>query len=237
MHFYSGPPMHFLSGVDTRERSRACGPRRSTEGGGPRGYDAGKKIKGRKRHILTDTGGLLVGAIVHEAGVQDRDGAPSLLAALRYAFPWLRHVFADGGYAGGKLETALKRLGKWTIEIVKRALTRFSPHQTPLGRRAHLRLAQPQSPTGKGLRDLDRERFGLAYDRQCQTSHSPHRPSMIIPNYESDSKDSNLNVLSLMRSRIAPKFDTNSLPFGCLCHYSNRGLLILFITNFIPLPM
>jgi transposase len=54
---------------------------KTTEGGGPRGYDAGKKIKGRKRHILTDTGGLLVGAIVHEAGVQDRDGAPSLLAA------------------------------------------------------------------------------------------------------------------------------------------------------------
>jgi len=96
---------------------------KTTEAGGPRGYDAGKKIKGRKRHILTDTGGLLVGAIVHQAGVQDRDGAPHLLATLRYAFPWLRHVFADGGYAGGKLQTALKGLGKWTIEIVKRAQT------------------------------------------------------------------------------------------------------------------
>jgi transposase len=72
---------------------------KTTEAGGPRGYDAGKKIKGRKRHILTDTTGLLVGAIVHEASVQDRDGAPLLLAAVRYAFPWLRHVFADAGYA------------------------------------------------------------------------------------------------------------------------------------------
>jgi len=53
---------------------------KTTEAGGPRGYDAGKKIKGRKRHILTDTTGLLVGAIVHEASVQDRDGAPLLLA-------------------------------------------------------------------------------------------------------------------------------------------------------------
>jgi len=94
---------------------------KTTEAGGPRGYDAGKKIKGRKRHILTDTGGLLVGAIVHEAGVQDRDGAPPLLATLRYAFPWLRHVFADGGYAGGKLRAALKRRGRWKIEIIKRS--------------------------------------------------------------------------------------------------------------------
>jgi len=84
---------------------------KTTEAGGPRGYDAGKKIKGRKRHILTDTTGLLVGAIVHEASLQDRDGAPLLLAAVRYAFPWLRHVFADAGYAGDKLQTALKKLG------------------------------------------------------------------------------------------------------------------------------
>lgn len=96
---------------------------KTTEAGGPRGYDAGKKIKGRKRHILTDTTGLLVGAVVHEASVQDRDGAPRLLTTVRYGFPWLRHVFADAGYAGAKLQTALKKIGKWTIEIVKRAQT------------------------------------------------------------------------------------------------------------------
>jgi transposase len=62
-----------------------------------------KKIKGRKRHILTDTIGRRVGMIVHPANVQDRDGAPDLLASLRNAFPWLRHVFADGGYASVKL--------------------------------------------------------------------------------------------------------------------------------------
>jgi transposase len=94
---------------------------KTTEAGGPRGFDAGKKIKGRKRHILTDTIGLPVGMIVHPADVQDRDGAPGLLASVRDAFPWLRHVFADGGYAGDKLKGALKDLGVWTIEIVKRS--------------------------------------------------------------------------------------------------------------------
>ena len=94
---------------------------KTTEAGGPRGYAAEKMIKGRKRHILTDTIGLLVGAIVHPGDIQDRDGAPLLLASVRNAFPWLRHVFADGGYAGDKLKSALQTLGKWTIEIVKRS--------------------------------------------------------------------------------------------------------------------
>jgi putative transposase len=59
--------------------------------------------------------------IVHAAGVQDRDGAPDLLKAVRHRFPCLRHVFADGGYAGGKLRDALKGHGDWTIEIIKRS--------------------------------------------------------------------------------------------------------------------
>ncbi len=96
---------------------------KTTESGGPSGYDAGKKVKGRKRHIITDTSGLLVGAIVHTADVQDRDGAPDLLASIRRSFPWLRHVFADGAYAGEKLETALAGEGDWTIEIIKRSDT------------------------------------------------------------------------------------------------------------------
>ena len=93
---------------------------KTTEAGGERGYDAGKKVKGRKRHIVTDTGGILVGATVHPADIQDRDGAPVLLASIAPAFPWLRHVFADGAYAGDKLEAALQRIGQWTLEIVRR---------------------------------------------------------------------------------------------------------------------
>jgi transposase len=67
---------------------------------------------------------LLVGAIVHPADIQDRDGAPMLLASIRATWPWLRHVFADAAYAayaGDKLEGALAALGAWTLEIVRRA--------------------------------------------------------------------------------------------------------------------
>jgi len=94
---------------------------KTTESGGIRGYDAGKKIKGRKRHIVTDTLGLMVGLVVHGAGIQNRDGAPDVLRAIRYRFPWLRHVFADGGYAGAKLRDALAKIGDWTLEIIKRS--------------------------------------------------------------------------------------------------------------------
>jgi len=96
---------------------------KTTESGGPRGYDAGKKIKGRKRHIITDTAGNMVGLTVHTADIQDRDGAVSVITTIRRLYPWLRHLFADGGYAGDKLKDALADLGKWTLEIVRRSDT------------------------------------------------------------------------------------------------------------------
>ena len=96
---------------------------KTTESGGVCGYDAGKKIKGRKRHILTDTLGLMLFVIIHGADIQDRDGAPEVLKAIRHRFPWLRHVFADGGYAGPKLRAALEGHGEWTIDIIKRSDT------------------------------------------------------------------------------------------------------------------
>ena len=93
---------------------------KTTESGGIRGYDAGKKIKGRKRHVIVDTQGHLVGAVIHAADIQDRDGAPLVLASIRSRYPWLHHVFADAGYAGDKLKDALEGKGDWTIEIVTR---------------------------------------------------------------------------------------------------------------------
>jgi transposase len=94
---------------------------KTTESGGPRGFDAGKKIKGRKRHIVTDTEGAMVGLVVHPADIQDRDGAPLVLAQIRSLYPWMRHIFADAGYAGEKLRNALIPLGDWTIEVIKRS--------------------------------------------------------------------------------------------------------------------
>lgn len=94
---------------------------KTAENGGPRGYDAGKKIRGRKRHIATDTVGHIVAAVVHPADIQDRDGAPLVASRIRSLFPWLRHLIGDGGYGGQKLRSALAQLGKWTIEIVKRS--------------------------------------------------------------------------------------------------------------------
>lgn len=96
---------------------------KTTESGGISGFDAGKKVKGRKRHMLTDTLGLMLVMIVHGADIQDRDGAPDVLAFARHRFPWLRHVFADGGYSGPKLREAMNGRGHWTFEIVKRSDT------------------------------------------------------------------------------------------------------------------
>src|ERR1700720_1747047 len=87
----------------------------------PSGYDAGKKIKGRKRHILVDTLGLLLNVVVHPADVQDRDGAFHLLGRARRLFPFIERIFADGGYAGRKMALTVWRTGAWRLQIVKRS--------------------------------------------------------------------------------------------------------------------
>lgn len=71
---------------------------KTTESGGPRGWDAAKKVKGRKRHVAVDTQGLLLGVLVHAASIQDADGAGELLRRLKPLYPWLRVVFADSIY-------------------------------------------------------------------------------------------------------------------------------------------
>jgi transposase len=71
---------------------------RSSEGGEQVGYDAGKRVRGRKRHLLVDTGGLLLHVVVHSASVQDRAGAKLVLAGTRARFPRLGLVWVDGGY-------------------------------------------------------------------------------------------------------------------------------------------
>ncbi len=74
-------------------------PEREDDGkGGPRGYDAAKKVKGRKRHVAVDTSGLLLGIAVHAADIQDADGVGDLLRRLKRLYPWLKVVFADSVY-------------------------------------------------------------------------------------------------------------------------------------------
>jgi len=82
-----------LREIEGREASPSAGvidsqSVKTTESGGPCSYDAGKKIKGRKRHILTDTCGFLISILVHTADIQDRDGAVDVLKAVRHRFPW-----------------------------------------------------------------------------------------------------------------------------------------------------
>jgi putative transposase len=90
---------------------------KTTESGGPRGFDAAKRVKGRKRHIVTDTQGFPLAVLVHAANIQDSHGAE----ALRGAFPKLRHIFADRVYRGDKLRNAIAAFGRWAIEIVTRS--------------------------------------------------------------------------------------------------------------------
>jgi transposase len=88
----------------------------------PSGCDAGKKIKGKKRHILVDTQGLLVHAIIHPADAQDRDGGVLLVSTLFGLYPFLRKVFADGGYQGPIFEQGVAKLmTQLEVEIVKRS--------------------------------------------------------------------------------------------------------------------
>ena len=97
---------------------------RTASQAGTRGYDAGKKVLGRKRHILVDTLGFLLGLMITDASVQDRDGGATLLASLlRNAFGWLKLIWADGGYSGKLVDqvAAIPRHRKVKLEIVKRS--------------------------------------------------------------------------------------------------------------------
>jgi transposase len=85
------------------------------------GYDAGKRVKGRKIHALVDTEGLPMKVVVHSAGMQDRDGAALVLARIRNRFPWLQLVWADAGYDARQVKTAVAAIPVLRLEIVRRS--------------------------------------------------------------------------------------------------------------------
>jgi putative transposase len=103
---------------------------KTTESGGIRGYDAGKKILGRKRHLLTDTLGLPLVLVVHAADIQDRDGLVQVCRRIRRRFPWLKLVFADGGYQGDQAAVAAAQ-ERLRLEIVKRPRDAAGFHLLP----------------------------------------------------------------------------------------------------------
>ena len=92
---------------------------KTTETGGPRGKDPHKRVNGRKRHLVVDTLGMVVAAVVHSAGIQDRDGAKLVLKKMVGRFPRLKKILADGIYNGGIAEWA-KHVGGWILELVVR---------------------------------------------------------------------------------------------------------------------
>ena len=93
---------------------------KTTEAGGPRGFDAGKKIKGRKRHLAVDTLGLPIECQITAADVQDRDALEPLLREVHAKSPWVTMCFLDGGYAGDEAQRAAFEASQISITVVKR---------------------------------------------------------------------------------------------------------------------
>lgn len=91
---------------------------RSTEAGGERGFDAGKKVKGRKRHLLTDVLGIVLAVLVTAASVQDRDGFERLCVDTRWRWPRLKKVLVDSAYNGEPVERVMQR-GGIQVEITR----------------------------------------------------------------------------------------------------------------------
>ena len=121
----------------TPSRSRARTPSAPTRAG----FDAGKKVNGRKRHIVVDTMGLLLAVIITTAAVQDRDGARRVLDRLRFTMPSVALVWADGGYGGQLVGWACESAARQRRDRAQTAGNQDLPRAAPpLGRRTHLRL-------------------------------------------------------------------------------------------------
>ena len=143
---------------DHRQPERQGGAKRGASLD-PQGYDAGKKVTGRKRHILVDTLGLLLNVVVHPANIQDRDGVALVLdRRTRRLFPFIERIFADGGYQGPKAARRRRdrHLDHRDRQTARQLPSLRRPAQT-MDRRAYACLDQPLPPPGARLRALRHE--------------------------------------------------------------------------------
>ncbi len=146
---------------------------KTTDRGGPHGYDGAKKLSGRKRHIIVDTTGLLLKVVVHVANLQDREGVPLLLEPIKGIFPRMKKVWVDSGYTGKGREWIEQEMG-WEVEVVRharhpawdvgvardgdhrgdasclQASQRISSSSSQMGSRAYIGVDRPQSTYEQG---------------------------------------------------------------------------------------
>jgi putative transposase len=165
-------------------------------GGEERGYDGGKKVKGRKRHLLVDTQGLVLKAKVHSAKVMDRDGVEPLLRCTEDRFPRLKHLWLDAGYKGKAKEWIEGALG-WTVEVVQHP-PKMAPQEvmrawTREWAKEGVAIDWEQLLPPKGFRVLPRRwvvertfswlgqnrRMSKDYERLCETSEAFIHVAMI----------------------------------------------------------
>ena len=153
-----------------------------TEAGGPRGYDAGKKINGRKRHAIVDTEGRGLVLEPHPANIQDRDGRAPLLRASCRSFPFIRRFFADGRYACEKVAKATLI----AVEIVRKNRDQlgFAANPRRWVRRGILRMDRAQSTAGKALRGHHRLRAHLPLRGICHAARTSD--CSLIMTFETD---------------------------------------------------
>jgi putative transposase len=160
---------------------------KTTAVGGVRGYDGAKKISGRKRHLLVETQGLVLRAVVHTAALQDRAAVPLLLDGAAEQFPRLEHVWVDQGYTGAGKAWIEQELG-WSVEVVQHP-PKPRGEWVPLGTGSDPRpFAWRRLPPGRtGFRGVlprrwavertfswlgHSRRLGKDYERLCDTSEA-----------------------------------------------------------------
>ncbi len=148
---------------------------KTTEAGGPRGFDAGKKIKGRKRHVAVDTLGLPIECQVTAASVQDRDALAPLLGAVHRKSPWVTMSFVDGGYQGDEAQRAAFETSRISITVVKRSdKTSHGLHRPAekMGRRKNTGMDQSRATPVERFRGDDQILARMAATGPCFPTHA-----------------------------------------------------------------